>query len=217
MALRMALGVLALAVCTGVAQAQPKSTPLLRFVAYDQSKVDRDKDRCENRTDFPGPTEIQDCLDRAMETEIKAASKSQANPQFRAFAPELYEPLLSKITGGEDALAEQVVVTGVLTELAGLRAQILNGQNPPLTLGKLAFSRGGTFSWLSDRKMAAELQKRWAMIKAGDCAAYPVPNCDQRLEQALQQKISEALSEVQPQVDDEAAAKAEEARQKKSK
>ena len=135
-----------------------------------------------------------------MEAAIKGASKSRANADFRAFLPDLFEPLFNKITGGEDSLAQQVVISAAFTKLAGLRAQVLNGQNPKLV--PLKTSSRGSFAWMSKRKTAAGFEARWARIKAADCAAYPVPNCDQRLEQALRQSLAGPLSEA-PKVESE--------------
>lgn len=171
-------------------------TPGPPLVGYDQRVIDYDRVRCANGA---GPTEIQECNDRAIAAAIKAGSTSPANPHFEAFLSNLFEPLLFEVTGGEDVLAQRVVVSGELANFAGLRAQILSGQMPQLKPRKLGSTRREAFSRLSDRTRAADLQDQWTKIKAGDCAAYRVPNCDRHLEQALQQTLSEALTHAPPE------------------
>lgn len=176
-----------------LASAPASAALLLRLVAYDQAKVDRDLERCQDRA-AGNPTEIQACDDRAFNAALRAVPRSPANEEYQKLLQDLFEPLLFARTGGEDSLAERDVVTGAFEEFAGLRARILTGQNPQLRPQPTAPTPGSSFSWVSDRKAAARLEERWARIKIADCAAYAVASCEQRLEQALGQTVTRLAS-----------------------
>lgn len=183
-------------IASGVtAPARASPAPAIRPAAYDQRQVDREAERCKDRA-AGDPTEIQACDGRAFTAALKAVSKSPANAQFQAFIQALSDPLVFKLTGGEDALSQEVVVSAALSKLAGRRALVLTGQDLQFQPPKGKPTIAGSFSWLSDHEDAVQFEGRWARIKAADCAAYAAPNCQQRLEQALRQTLAEVLADA---------------------
>lgn len=166
-------------------QALPHSAPG-RTQAFDLT-------RCENRA-AGDPTAIQACDTRGVAVAVGHVPKSPANARFKALLTDLFEPLLFARTGGEDVLAERVVVSQAFVEFASRRASILTGKPGPRPQSRKAASApGSSFAWVEDQEDAVDFGRRWTAIKAADCKAYPVPDCQQRLEGALRLLVDEIV------------------------
>lgn len=121
----------------------------------------------------------QQCHSQAIREADALVARSKGGPDLHALLPDLFEPLLYALTGGEDALAMRMVVMGAYSDFARQRAAILTG------VGSTADDRpvAAAFDRLGD--VGAGFSQRWAAIRDADCAAYPVTNCAARLDAAM--------------------------------
>jgi hypothetical protein len=135
--------------------------------------------------DLPGPNEIQQCNDKAIEGLGALLSPRSANAELMTFYQTLFEPLELSLTGGEDTLAARVTVSGAYVDFSKARAEIL------LSLPDAPFARAKppSFEWVKDADEAEALRRQWAVIVAKDCRAYAVPDCAARLNAAVDKLI----------------------------
>jgi len=132
------------------------------------------------------PTRIMACHDATMAAAGKLVGKSR-QAAFDKLLQDLFEPLLLARTGGEDVLAERVVVSAAYAELAVRRAAILTGaaqaKGPQGTVRPFA-------GW-PDKAKAKAFATRWTAMRTADCDAYPVKNCARRMDANLRRTLRE--------------------------
>lgn len=160
-------------------------------IDHQLTKVDQERQRCQARDKDPSPAQLQACDSSAIDAYDALLRRSKSNPTFERLVPSLFESLLYRATGGEDALAMRVVVLSGLTDLARSRVVILAGARDK---HRVLRARKDLFGWVSDSRAREELRTNWSKIRKNDCKIYPVPQCRQRLDAAL----SKLISDVRP-------------------
>lgn len=133
------------------------------------------------------PAALMACHSATMTAAGAMVGRSGKETAFRGLLRDLFEPLLFARTGGEDALAERVVVSAAFADLAVRRAAILTGaaqaKGPQGTVRPFA-------GW-PDAVAGEGFAARWTAIRTADCAAYPVRNCARRMDAVMRRTVRE--------------------------
>lgn len=145
-------------------------------------QVDYSRERCKQTINDPSPTDLQSCDGKAI-TAYSAIVKRAKNAEFKVLLSDLFEPLLFRSTGREDAVAMRVTVLLAEADFARTRAGILTGAHS--TVFQSARPKSARFGWIEDTSLRADFGLRWSHIRDRDCQLYQVPNCRTQLDGAL--------------------------------
>ena len=164
---------------------------------------------CRDREKFPRPNELQQCDWAASEAYDKLVPRSRTNARFAALLSDLSDIFLFALTPGDyghDALAMRVVVSADYADLSRRRAEILTGAVRLVPTAGAVRRMPGLFDWIDrmpglrawtgdgdDRTRS--ITRRWVAIRNADCAAYPVPRCAERLDDAMRRTVRELTKE----------------------
>jgi hypothetical protein len=157
---------------------------------------------CRNREKFPTPNALQQCDWAAGEAYDKLVPRSGTNARFAELLSDLSDIFLFALTPGDyghDALAMRVVVSADYADLSRRRAEILTGALRLLPTARAIHRTSGLFDWI-DRMPGLQawtgggdstrsITRRWVVIRNADCAAYPVPRCAERLDDAMRRTV----------------------------
>lgn len=153
------------------------------------------------------PPVLVDCDYRAWTAADALVRRSGGNLGFRTLLNDLFDPLMDRLTGGEDALAIRVVVTHSLAELSVRRAAILTGESRvSLPREHVRHSVASLLRWPATQRnevarsmigprAAQSWLRRWVAVRDQDCAAYPVPRCAEMLDGAFRWMIYSLLTD----------------------
>jgi hypothetical protein len=181
---------------TGVRQ-RAAGTPTIRETrrrAQDLASIASEWRNCRETNDTPFA--LQQCDSQTSAAANGIVRRSDGNSRLDELFPDLFEPLLYARTGGDDALAERVVVTSAYAEFAQRRAAILTGVavSPPARAHN-SRSLDSLLGRVAERQAAHSFARRWEAIRNADCVAYPVPNCAARLDAAFRGMLEDLLSD----------------------
>jgi hypothetical protein len=178
-----------------------------RRAASALAAIGKDRKRCTNREEN-GPSEMQECDGDAWDAADAMLPRSRQNDAFDKLMQDLSDPLMFVLTPNEDShdtLAQRVVVTSELTDMAIKRAAILSGVSlsaarpapekplPPL-FGWLD-NTPGLKDWNSGDITARSAGRRWEAIRDADCAIYKVPRCAERIDAAMRATLRSTMSD----------------------
>ena len=109
----------------------------------------------------------------------------------------MFDPVLRVRNAGGNGISEQNVLEELQAMFAVERAAILTKEcvhfpTPPASTGN------GVFDALGDPEVAASLESRWQSIRAEDCRAYKVTDCETRLDGGMRRLMQIALDKKQP-------------------
>lgn len=210
----MALIMAALLATSAAIEAKPSpaakpaiaKTPSTRQAARAIRRIDARNLACRHREPFMGPAEVQQCDSEAIDAYHKLVSRSRANALFKTFHPDMFGVFMYRLTPseldfGHDALSKRVLVMWEYTRLARQRAEILTGVARPTAGRPLGRSISGMFDWIDrtpgmadwvdDKTLTSRgVTRRWTAIRNADCAAYPVPRCRERLDEAMRRMVT---------------------------
>jgi hypothetical protein len=153
------------------------------------------------------PPVLVDCDYRAWTAADALVRRSGGNLGFRSLLNDLFDPLMDRLTGGEDALAIRVVVTHSLAELSLRRAAILTGESRvSLPREHVRHSVASLLRWPATQRndvarsmigprAAQSWLRRWVAVRDQDCAAYPVPRCAEMHDGAFRWMIYSLLTD----------------------
>jgi hypothetical protein len=160
---------------------------------------------CRDRERLPRTIDLQECDWAASEAYDKLMPRSGTNTRFAALLSDLSDAFLFALTPGDfghDALKMRVVVSSEYADLSRRRTGILMGAARLIPSARVARHAPGLFDWI-DRMpgLSAWMQdsdfstrvitRRWLAIRNADCAAYPVPRCAERLDDAMRRTVRE--------------------------
>jgi hypothetical protein len=154
-------------------------------------QIDRSRHACKVRSKYPSPAELQSCDADAIHSYGSLLAKSKSSPAFETLLSDTFEPLLLRMTGGDDALAIRVVVLSNQADFARTRVQILTGRTHLNAPGRRA-TNAATFSWIASKQQRRKFALRWTLIRQQDCQVYRVRQCDEQLDRALTQLLKES-------------------------
>jgi len=128
------------------------------------------------------PGERQACEFKAIQSYARLPHKGRTK-EFERLLYDLWEPLVFRAAGGDDALAMRVAVTVAEADFARARAGVLTGAYPVKEPNR---QRRNPFDWVSNSNERKRLAQRWDLIRDHDCQAYKVRDCGRRLDAGLQ-------------------------------
>lgn len=148
---------------------------------------------------------ITECDWVATQAYEKLIPRSRGTDRFYALLTDLEGAFLFALTPNEDddhaTLGASLFVSEQYADLSRRRAGILTGARaaPPR---RVDHDGRGLFDWIDrTRGLAAwhsvphfttrTVTRRWVAIRNADCAAYPVPRCAERLDEAMRRTVRE--------------------------
>jgi len=179
--MRRKLGFAVLALALGAGLAAHSAARNDQWAAKRLEILAHRRDACVERTDGD-PTALQTCSAAAVKAANELLTHTRANAPFEGLLTDLFEPLMFASTDGQDALAARVTVAGAFADLARDRAAILLDAAP--TVVEAGAAPAVQLRQLGAR--GADFERRWAQVRAADCAGYPeIADCAARLDAAM--------------------------------
>jgi DNA-binding transcriptional regulator YdaS (Cro superfamily) len=192
-------------------QAQPASAREIQRAKRAIASIAVHREACRNREEFPTPASLQDCDGAAIQAYDKLLPRARTHALRQALLAEMVGLFQEAINPDRAyypnyALADIVVAVANYADLARRRAEILTGAVPAVPSRRAVRGRSGLFDWIDrtpdlraaihdDTLTTRTVTRRWTAIRDADCAAYPVPRCAERLDDAMRDMIRELTKE----------------------
>lgn len=199
----------------GVEPAPPADNPDAPFVVtfpevseWDGSLLEMLRHKaahCGDEVWIDSPHAKSACDMDVVEGSMRLVRQSHGNTAFVELLNDLGGALVDIRTLGEGGMPDQLVVTGLFAGFALDRAAILRGVSP-LGSQQPNWPPEHMFGWMPEEESRSFWQNRWHEVRDEDCTAYPVPDCERKLDLAFS-RVMNALPDELVRGEKEASAR----------